>query len=276
MIFTKMQCVGNDFLILNCFNDIIEISEDLPVKVCDRHFGIGADGLVLILYSNDADFRLDFYNSDGIKAPCNTNVLRCASKYAIENKIVEKNLISVNTDNGIKYVKVLDNDNNMFVVNIGEPVFTPQLIPVDYTGDEFVEKVISVGADDYVVSCVSVNSNPCTVIFTENTDKLNELEFNKIAPFIENHNIFPNNTNVVFANIADRNTIQVRCWQINLGEAIGCDFGATAAFIIANSLGKVEDKVVAELYGGDLNIEISDDNFAYVTASAENVFEINW
>lgn len=276
MIFTKMQCVGNDFLILNCFDDIIEIPEDMPVKVCDRHFGIGADGLALILYSNDADFRLDFYNSDGIKASCNTNILRCAVKYALDNKLVDKNLISVDTDNGIKYVKVEDDSRDNLIINIGEPIFTPQLIPVDYTGDEFIEKVISVGADDYIAGCVLVNSNPCTVIFTENTDSLNELELNKIAPFIERHNIFPNNTNVIFANIENRNTIQARCWQINSGEVIGCDFGAVAAFVVANYMGKVEDKVLAELYGGDLQLEISDDNFAYITASAENVFEINW
>lgn len=274
MIFTKMQCVGNDFLILNGFDDIIEIQEDLPVKVCDRHFGIGADGLALILYSNDADFKLDFYNPDGIKSPCNTNILRCAVKYALDNKIVDKDLISVDTANGIKYVKKENTDQ--LIINIGEPIFTPQLIPVDYTGDEFIDKVISVGADDYVACCVSVNSNPCTVIFTDNTEKLNEIEINKIAPFIEKHNIFPNNTNVVFTNIENRDTIQVRCWQINNGEVIGCDFGAVAAFAVANYMGKVEDKIVAELYGGDLKLELSDDNFAYVTASAENVFEINW
>lgn len=274
MIFTKMHCVCNDFLILNCFDDIVEVAEDLPVKVCDRHFGIGADGLVLILYSNDADLRIDFYNPDGIKSSCNTNVLRCAVKYALENKIVDKNMISVDTDNGIKYVTV--NDNGSFTVNIGEPIFTPQLIPVDYTGDEFIEKVISVGADDYIASCVSINSNPCAVIFTETTDELNDLEFNKIAPNIEKHNIFPNSANVVFANIVDRNTLQVRCWQINMGEVIGCDFGTAAAFAVADFMGKVDNQVKAELYGGDLDLEISDDNFIYVTGCAENVFEINW
>ena len=276
MIFTKMQCVGNDFLVLNSFDDVLQIAENLPVKVCDRHFGIGSEGLILILYSNDADFRVDFYNPDGTKSPCNTNVLRCAAEYAHENKIVEKNVMAVDTDNGVKYVNVSDEDDNMLIVNIGEPIFTPQLIPVDYTGDDFMEKVVSVGADNYITSCVSVNSNPCAVIFPENTDKLNELELNKVAPFIEKHNVFPNNTNVIFANITDRNTIQARCWQINSGEVIGCDFGAAAAFVVAKFLGKVEDKVTVELYGGDLSIEISDDNFVYVTASAENVFEINW
>lgn len=276
MIFTKMQCAGNDFLILNCFNDIIEISDDLPLKVCDRHFGIGADGLALVLYSNDADFKLEFYNPDGTKSPCNTNLLRCAGKYALDNKIVEKDLISVDTENGIKYIKVSDDDKNKLIINIGEPVFTPQLIPVDYTGDEFINKVVSVAGKDYVVNCVSVNSKPCTVIFTDNTEELNDLEINKIAPFIERHNIFPNNTNVIFANILSNDHIQVRCWQFNIGEVIGCDFGAAAAFAVANYIGKTDDKALAELYGGDLNFEISDDNFIYVTASAENVFEINW
>mgnify|MGYP003291454016 CR=1 FL=1 len=276
MIFTKIQCVGNDFLILNCFDDIIEIPEDLPLKVCDRHFGIGADGLALLLFSNDADFKLEFYNSDGVKSPCNTNVLRCAAKYALDKNIVDKDLISVDTDNGIKYIKAENGNRDRLIINIGEPVFSPQLIPVDYTGDEFIEKVIPVGVCDYVASCVSVNSNPCTVIFTENTDDLNELEINKIAPYIEKHNIFPNSTNVIFANVENRNMIQVRCWQINSGEFIGCDYGAVAAFVVANYMGKVDDNVVAELYGGDLNLQISDDNFAYVIGSAENVFEINW
>jgi len=274
MIFTKTQCVCNDFLILNCFDDILEVTEDLPVRVCDRHTGIGADGLILILYSNDADFRIDFYNTDGIKTYCNTNVLRCAAKYALDNKIIDKKLISVDTDNGVKYVTV--NDDGSLTVNIGEPVFTPQLIPVDYTGDNYIEKVIAVGKDDYIASCVSVSSNPCTVIFTDNTEELNDIELNKIAPYIEKHNVFPNSTNVIFANIVDNNTIQARCWKISVGEVIGCDFGATAAFIIANFMGKVDDKATVELYGGDLSLEISDDNFAYVTGFVENVFEINW
>lgn len=276
MIFTKIQCVGNDFLILNGLDEIGEIPEDLPVKVCDRHFGIGADGLAIILYSNDADLKLEFYNPDGIKSPCSTNLLRCVVKYAYDNKFVDKDLVSLDTANGIKYVKSADDNKSKYVTNIGEPVFTPQLIPVDYTGDEFIEKVISVGADDYVSCCVSVQSNPCTVIFTKNTEELNEMEINKIAPFIEKHNIFPNNTNVVFANIENRTTIQARCWHINTGEVIGSDFGAAAAFAVADYMGKVDDKVTVELYGGDLDLEISDDNFVYVTSSAENVFEINW
>ena len=274
MIFTKMHCVCNDFLILNGFDDLEDVGEELPVKVCNRHLGIGADGLIIVLYTNDADFKIDFYNQDGVKSSCSTNVLRCAAKYALENKIVEKTMFSVDTDNGIKYVTV--NEDDSLTINIGEPIFTPQLIPVDYTGDDFIEKVISVGADDYVVNCVSVNSNPCTVIFTDSTDSLNDMELNKVAPYIEKHNIFPNRTNVVFANIVDNSTIQARCWQINIGEVIGCDFGAAAAFVVANFMGKVDDKSKVELYGGDLSMELSDDNFAYVTGFAENVFEINW
>ncbi len=274
MIFTKMQSLGNDFLILNCFDEVNEIDEKLPVTICDRHFGIGADGLALVLYSNDADIKVDFYSPDGIKTVCNTNLLRCVAKYALDNKIVNKSVISVSTDNGVKYVQV--SDDNSFVVNIGEPVFTPQLIPVDYTDSEFIEKVISVGAMDYVVSCVSINSNPCAVIFVNNTEELNDFELNKVSPFLEKHHYFPNNTNIILANIKDFNSMQVRCWQINMGETIGCDFGATAAFVVAQSLGKVDDNIVCELLGGDMTLQISEDNFAYTSAKAESVFEINW
>ncbi len=274
MIFTKMQCIGNDFLILNCFDDVIDVDEDLSVKICDRHFGIGADGLALIFYSDDADIKVEFYNPDGIKKGCNTNLLRCVAKYAIENELVSKDTISIETDAGIKYVKI--NEDKLLVVNIGEPVFTPQLIPVDYTGSEFVEKIVAVGSRDYIVSCVSVASNPCAVIFVDNTEMLNDFELNKVAPYLEKHTYFPDGMNIVLTNIKDNNTIQVRCWQAGIGETIGCDFAATAAFVIAESLGKVNSEVLAELYGGDINIQISDDNFAYTSAKAENVFEINW
>lgn len=274
MIFTKMQSLGNDFLILNCFNDIIDVDEKLPVSVCDRHFGIGADGLALVLYSNDADVKVEFYSPDGIKTVCNTNLLRCVAKYAIENKIVDKNLISIDTDNGVKYIQMSEDD--FLTVNIGEPVFTPQLIPVDYTDSEFIEKIISVGSNDYVVSCVSINSNPCAVIFVDSTEELNDFELNSICPFLEKHHYFPNNMNIIIANIKDYNSIQVRCWQINTGETIGCDFGATGAFVVAESMGKIDNNILCELYGGDMKLQLSDDNFAYTSAKAENVFEINW
>ena len=274
MIFTKLQSTGNDFLILNCFDDITKTDGELASKVCDRHFGIGADGLALILYSDDADIKVEFYNADGVKTLCNTNLLRCVAKYSIDNKIVNKRTISVETDGGIKYVQT--SDEGLYTVNIGEPVFTPQLIPVDYSDGDFIEKNISVGAEDYTVSCVSVNSNPCAVIFVETTEELNDFEINRIGPLLEKHHYFPDNMNIVIANIKDYTSIQARCWQINTGETIGCDFGAVAAFVIAESLGKVDTKITCELLGGDINIQISEDNFAYTSAKAENVFEINW
>ena len=146
MLITKMQCVGNDFLIANCFYDKIENPSVFAREICDRHFGVGADGLVLLLYSNDADFRTEFYNQYGVKTKCTPNMLICAVKYALDNDLVnnDKLTVSVYTDDGVKYLTISDSDNVEITTNCGLPILTPQLIPVDYTGEDFINKDISI------------------------------------------------------------------------------------------------------------------------------------
>lgn len=276
MLITKMQCVGNDFLFVDCFNDIIEHPSDFSAETCDRHFGIGSDALVLILYSDDADFRTEVYDIDGKRISSTPNILVCAAKYAREKGITDKNTISVDTGDGVKYVTVSDEEDFTCTVNAGRFIITPQLVPVDFTGDSFIDKTISAGNTEYQVTCLSVGGNTCTVIFTDNGVELNETKLNLSAPYIEEHNIFPDKTNVIFANVVCRDCIQVRCWKKNEGEAIGCDFGAVSAFAAAYLNNLVDKKGVAELYGGDLEIEISEDDFIYMTAKAEKVFDIEW
>ena len=276
MLITKMQCIGNDFLVANCFYDKIENPSVLAREICDRHFGIGADGLVLLLYSNDADFRTEFYNPYGVKSKCTPNMLICAVKYALDNDLVNKLTVSVDTDDGVKYLTVSDSDKVEITTNCGLPVLTPQLIPVDYTGEDFINKVINIFDKSYQLTCVSVQGNPCAVMFTENGEELNEIEIGLIAPYIEKHNIFPSGCNVIISNVVDRNLLQARCWVLNQGEVIGCDFGATAALVAATLCGYTDDKVAVELHGGDVSVEISDDDFIYLTANADKVFEIEW
>lgn len=272
MLLTKIQSVGNDYLIADCFDEMFDNAPQYATKVCNRHTGIGADALILLTYSNDADFRTEIYDADGTKINANPNALICAAKFALDNNMTNKTTISVHTDSGVKYVTVSDDE---FTVNIGQPVITPQLIPVDYTGDLFVDKSIVVADNEYISTCVSVGGKPFTVIFAQNSDELNEININKIAPFIEEHNIFPTGTNVVFANAVDRNLMQARCWHIGDGEVVCSDFGAAAAFMSASLKGIVDDKVTVELHGGDAKIEISDDEFIYLTSKPEKVFHID-
>lgn len=273
MKLTKMQCVGNDYLVADCFDSVINDAERYVLKVCDRHFGIGADGLIALSYSDNADFMIDYYDSDGNLSRVNTNVIRCAAKYVMIFDMTDKVTISFETGTGIKYAVT---EGDKITVNAGCPVTTPQLIPLDYTGDEFVDKSLSIGGMEVLLTCVSVNSEPCAVSFVENGDMLNDINFSEIAPKISNHHIFPNGANVMFVNVVNENTLQVRCWKKDIGEVIGCDFGAAASFVASNIKGMINDNANVELLGGDMNINYSSDGFLYITAEAFRVFEIDW
>lgn len=273
MLLTKIHSVGNDYLIADCFDDIFPNPAQYAAKVCDRHMGIGADALVLLMYSNDADFRTEIYDVYGNKINGTPNALICAAKFALDNNITNRTTVSIQTENGVKYITVSDEH---FTANLGQPVLTPQLIPVDYTGDLFVDKNITVSDENYVVTSVSVGNKPYTVIFTEDGEELNDANINKIAPFIEYNSIFPVGTNVVLANLAERNLLQARCWELGYGEVVGCDYGAAATFMAASVKGLVDDAATVELYGGDAKIEISDDDFLYMTTNPQKVFHIEW
>lgn len=273
MLLTKIHSVGCDYLIVDCFDDIFDNPAQYAAKVCDRHLGIGADALILLMYSNDADFRTEIYDVWGNKIQATPNALICAAKFALDNDITNKTTVSVQTENGVKYVTVSDEE---YTVNLGQPVLTPQLIPVDYTGDLFVDKNITVAEDSFVATCVSVCGNPCVVIFMDNGEALNEANLNMLAPAIEQHNIFPMGANVIYANVVERNLLQVRCWQYLKGEVVGSDFGAGAAFMASSLKGITDDTATVELYGGDARVEISDDDFLYLTTKPQKVFHIEW
>ena len=273
MLLTKIHSVGNDYLIADCFDDIFDNAEQYAAKVCDRHLGIGADALILLMYSNDADFRTEVYDVYGDKIQASANALICAAKFALDNDITNKTTVSIQTENGVKYVTASDNG---YTANLGQPVLTPQLIPVDYTGDLFIDKTITVSEENYTATCVSVCGKPCTVIFADDGAELNGININKVAPFIEEHNIFPAGTNVILTNVVERNLLQARCWLLSEGEVVGCDFGAAAAFMASSLKGIVDDAATVELHGGDAKIEISDDDFLYMTTKPEKVFHIEW
>lgn len=274
MLLCKMQCAGADYLFADCFDTSLDNPAETAGKVCDRYFGVGAFGLVLLLYSNDADFRIDIYNRFGEKIKPNPDVLCCAAEFARKLGLFKSGNISADTDLGVKYAAA--NDDGSFTINAGIPVTTPQLIPVDSTDESFVNKTIVVGNAEYQATCLSVGDNPFTVIFMNDTDELNSLEIYKTAPFIEGHNIFPVGTNVVFVNAVDRAVLQERCWLLGEREVTGNGFGAAAAFFAARLNGLADDSATVETLGGDLKIDVSADGFVYVTLSAEKVFEIEW
>lgn len=171
MKFTKMEGLGNDYVYINCFEEMVDDPERVAIKVSNRHFGVGADGLILIKPSKIADFCMDMYNADGSKAEMCGNGIRCVAKYVYDYGLTDKTTISVETPAGIKYLdlQIEDNKVKMVTVNMGAPELVPAKIPVKSTKDILVNEPIAVGGNTYNMTCVSMG-NPHCVIFVEDTE----------------------------------------------------------------------------------------------------------
>ena len=241
----------------------------------DRHFGVGSDGLVLILPSDKADFRMRMYNSDGSEAEMCGNATRCVGKYVYDNGLTDKREITLETLAGIKHLelKVAGGAVESVTVDMGEPILTPQLIPVDYTGDEFINKIINVNGDEYAVTCVSMG-NPHAVVYLES---LNDLEIEKLGPKFENHPIFPRRINTEFVEVISRSVLRMRVWERGAGETLACGTGACAV-LVSSVLNNLSDrKATVQLLGGDLEINWDEkDNHVYMTGGATKVFDGVW
>lgn len=275
MKFTKMQGIGNDYIYVNCFEEQIDDIPALAVSMSDRHFGVGSDGLVLIMPSKTADFRMRMFNADGSEAEMCGNAIRCVGKYVYDNGLTDKTELSVETLAGIKYLKLFVENGSVqqATVNMGKPVLTPQLIPVDSTGDDFINKAITVGGQEYAITCVSMG-NPHAVTYM---DDVAGLEIEKIGPLFEHHPIFPRRTNTEFVKVIDRKTLQMRVWERGAGETLACGTGACATLVASVLNGLCERKATVRLLGGNLEIEWNEaDGCVYMTGGATTVFEGIW
>ncbi|MCK9479340.1 MAG: diaminopimelate epimerase [Firmicutes bacterium] len=275
MKFTKMHGIGNDYIFINCFEEVVENAAQLSVEMSDRHFGVGSDGLVLIMPSDRADFRMRMYNADGSEAEMCGNAARCIGKYVYDNALTDKTFVSLETLAGIKHLE-LHLENNWVqsvTVNMGEPILTPYLIPVDYSGDEFINKIIKAGDSEYAVTCVSMG-NPHAVIYM---DTIDDLEIEKIGPLFENHRIFPNRTNTEFVQVINRELLRMRVWERGSGETLACGTGACAVLVASVLNDLSEREAVVELLGGNLKIRWDEEsNNVFLTGGATKVFEGIW
>lgn len=275
MKFTKMQGLGNDYVYVNGFEEKIENPSELAVKVSDRHFGIGSDGLILINPSKTADFEMEMYNADGSRSEMCGNGIRCVAKYVYDYGLTDKTEISVETLGGIKYLDLTVRDGKavMIKVDMGKPILAPDQIPVAAEGDMAVNVPVLVDGTEYRMTAVSMG-NPHTVVYM---DDIEHLEIEKIGPKFENHERFPNRVNAEFVKVLDRHTVQMRVWERGSGETLACGTGACAVAVACILNGLTEDKVTVRLLGGDLLIEWDrEKDTVYMTGPAEVVFDGEW
>lgn len=272
MRFTKMQGLGNDYVYVNCFRENVENPSEMAIKVSDRHFGIGSDGLILIKPSEVADFRMDMYNADGSQAEMCGNGIRCVAKYVYDYGLTDQTEISVETLAGIKYLKLQTADGKVsrITVNMGQPELVPDKIPVQADGDRVVDEPIVVNGVTYKMTCVSMG-NPHCIVFVDDTA---DFPLEEIGPMFENHERFPKRVNTEFIQILNRNEVNMRVWERGSGETLACGTGACASAVACVLNGLTEDEITLHLLGGDLSVRWDqEENLVYMTGPATVVFD---
>ena len=270
--FTKMQGTGNDYIYFNCFDQNINNPEGLAVRFSDRHYGIGGDGVILICPSEVADAKMKMYNADGSEGKMCGNGIRCIAKYLCDHNMVNSNTITIETLSGIKKLKVFRHDgrNDVFKVDMGKAELRSDLIPVALNKPRIINEPVSIGGEDYNITCVSMG-NPHAVVFCNNVEKI---DLEKIGPLFENSELFPERVNAEFVKVIDDHTIEMRVWERGTGETWACGTGACAVAVAAveNGLCSKGEPITVKLKGGNLEIEYTDDT-VYLTGVAETVFE---
>ncbi len=272
MKFTKMQGIGNDYIYVNCFEEKVDDPERVSQIVSDRHFGIGGDGLVLIMPSEKADFRMRMFNADGSEGNMCGNATRCIGKFVDDNGLTDKTEITLETKSGIKYLTLYPENGKVktVLVNMGKAVLTPADIPMKAEGESFINKPIEVLGSEVYITAVSMG-NPHAVTYV---DDVMSLDLEKIGPAFENHPIFPERVNTEFIKVLDSHTIQMRVWERGSGETWACGTGACAAAVasVKNGYFKNGEEITVKLRGGDLFITYNTDGTVLMRGAAETVF----
>lgn len=272
--FTKMEGAGNDYIYIDCVRrDEVNLDKDTIIRLSDRHFGIGSDGVVKICKSNIADFKMKMYNSDGSESEMCGNATRCIGKYVYDNKMTFKKEITLETLSGIKTLKLYVNEQNKVekvTVDMGRPVLKGLDIPVAIDKETVISEEILVSGKAYSITCVSMG-NPHAVIFCDN---ITDMNIEDLGREIEHHKIFPRRTNVEFAKVTDSSHIVLRVWERGAGETLACGTGTCATVVASVLNGLTEREVDVKLRGGILHIKWDKENdHIYMTGPARTVFE---
>ncbi len=274
MVFYKMQGLGNDYIYFDCTEHMIENPEELSIKLSDRHFGVGGDGIILICKSDIADFKMRMFNADGSEGKMCGNASRCIGKFVYDLGLTDKTVVTLETLSGIKTLNLFLKDGKVdsVTVDMGEPILIGSKIPTNFFGDTVVKRLISVNNKAYEITAVSMG-NPHCVVFMDESPM--ELELEKIGPYFENHEMFPERTNTEFVRKISDTEFEMRVWERGSGETLACGTGACATVVAAtlNGLCERDRDITVKLRGGDLKIRYAADGTVFMTGPARFVFK---
>ncbi len=284
MRFTKMHGQGNDFVVIGPGASEARDLVSLSTEMCHRQMGVGGDGLIAILPSDKADFRMRIFNADGSEPEMCGNGVRCAAKYYVEKVMPSEKgatadgnvKISVETLAGIRIITAACKDGKVdtLTVDMGAPILHPPLIPVSTDQDNATALPVVVGGQSLRVTCVSMG-NPHAVVFVDSNPF--DMDISVIGPALERHEMFPRRTNVEFVQVLSENEMRMRVWERGCGETLACGTGACAT-LVASSLNNMASRsAVIHLRGGDLHIDWDEKTGAmFMTGGAVSVFEGEW
>ena len=269
--FTKMHGAGNDYIYINAIDSCPANLPELSNEMSDRHKGVGSDGVVLIMPSDKADFRMRMFNADGSEGEMCGNASRCVAKYVYDKGLTSKRKITLETLAGIKVLeitKVVDEKVREVKVDMGEPSFAPEIIPTK-SNCEVVDMPISTSLGTLNLTAVGTG-NPHGVVIM---DSVSDLDIDSIGPEIQNNELFPRKANIEFVRIINRNEIEMRVYERGSGETMACGTGACASVVATSRLGLTDRRATVHLKGGDLQIHWAENNHVYMIGEASTVFE---
>lgn len=269
--FTKMHGAGNDYIYINAIDSCPANLPELSNEMSDRHKGVGSDGVVLIMPSDKADFRMRMFNADGSEGEMCGNASRCVAKYVYDKGLTSKRKITLETLAGIKVLeitKVVDEKVREVKVDMGEPSFAPENIPTK-SNCEVIDIPISTSLGTLNLTAVGTG-NPHGVVIM---DSVSDLDIDSMGPEIQNNELFPRKANIEFVRIINRNEIEMRVYERGSGETMACGTGACASVVATSRLGLTDRRATVHLKGGDLQIHWAENNHVYMTGEAATVFE---
>ena len=280
MKFTKMHGCGNDYVYVDCTKEVIPNISETAIRVSDRHFGIGSDGLILIKASDVADFEMDMYNADGSRGKMCGNGIRCVAKYVYDHGLTDKTTITVNTLSGIKTLQLTIEDGKVSKVRVdmGEPELIPAQVPVkasvlglaDDRREAIVAEPLEIKGRSYDITCVSMG-NPHCITFIE--EDVRDFPLEEVGPVFEKHELFPERVNTEFINVIDKDHVRMRVWERGSGETLACGTGACAVAVASYLNGFTGRSVDIELLGGHLEVVYDEKtNHVFMTGPATEVF----
>lgn len=263
--FTKMHGIGNDFIVIDTIRTPLCDPAAFAQKYCDRHFGVGADQLLLVAPSDRADYTMKIYNADGSEVEMCGNGIRCIARYISDNGLSDKSSLAIDTMAGIMYPALI---GDQVKVNMGTPILEPARVPVALSDGPIVGRDVTISGAQYTITTVSMG-NPHCIIFVDDVDAV---DLSNVGPLIECASIFPNRINVEFVQVLSDSAIRVRVWERGSGITLACGTGACASAVAAHLNNKTGSTVTVTLPGGDLQIAWEPDGPVFMTGPAETVF----